>query len=125
LRTLKNEIRQKRPLSVGLIADVQATIAEVADRGVNPDLRVEPADQLGENEGQHEYFFPAPDAPALHKVDATLLATLAADDVVRRRWIERVPKYLREARSGGRWTWLSDEELESLATQGLSPAPQP
>jgi len=40
---------------------------------------------------------------------------------VRRRWIRRLPQYLREARSGGRWIWLSAEERESLAVRGFSP----
>jgi len=38
LRALKNEIRQHRPLSVGLIADVDATLHEMAERGVLPEL---------------------------------------------------------------------------------------
>ena len=68
---------------------------------------------------------PASDAAALREIDAALLTALPSEDVVRRRWLERVPKYLREARSAGRWTWLSDEELESLAAQGLSPGQCP
>lgn len=146
LRTLKNEIRQKRPLSVGLIADVDHTLTEMVERGLQPDLQFVPANspdlmysQLGtlrergmssrsiatdEDEQNDECLFAAPDASALREIDATLLAALPADDIVRRRWLDRVPKYLREARSGGRWIWLRDDELESLANQGLSPRSQ-
>jgi hypothetical protein len=168
LRTLKNEIRQKRPLSVGLIAEVDAVLAEMVERGVQPDLQFIPS-SAGANRSlgnvhsralcargmpqyllsasdddperpplvpyrpflilyrkrHYEYFFAAPDASALREIDAAVLAALPAEDFVRRRWLERVPKYLREARSAGRWTWLSDEELESLATQGLNPGQQP
>ena len=40
LRVLKNEIRQHRPLGVGLIAEVEPVLAEMAERGVLPDLYV-------------------------------------------------------------------------------------
>jgi hypothetical protein len=162
LRTLKNEIRQKRPLSVGLIAGVEVTLAEMVERGLQPDLQLVPSGRpdlnyphlntlrargmpycptLGTEDSvdgrpirpmlilhrksHREHFFAATNASALREIDAILLAALPDDDVVRRRWLDRVPRYLREARSAGRWTWLSDEELESLAHQGLSPAPQP
>jgi urocanate hydratase len=160
LRTLKNEIRQKRPLSVGLISSVEATLVEMVERGLQPDLYLihlstdmnklmtapnvrilcargmlqrilsDVVDNqerpyrpmLMVNRKRHyEYFFPAPNAATLREIDAVLLAALPAEDFVRRRWLEDIPKYLREARSEGRWTWLSDEELESLATQGLIP----
>lgn len=168
LRTLKNEIRQHRPLSVGVISNVEATLAEMVERGLQPDLQFIP---LSAGPGRslsnvhsnvlcargmrqqllsatdvdperpplvphrpflilcrkrhYEYFFAAPDAPVLREIDTALLSALPAQEIVRRRWLERVPKYLREARSAGRWTWLNDEELESLAAQGLNPGPQP
>ena len=162
LRTLKNEIRQKRPLSVGLITEVEAALTEMVERGLQPDLQLAhpgcpdftrpQLDTLrargmvyrpfvGTEDDGHgrsvrptllrsgkqyrESFFPASDAVALREIDTALLAALPAEDVVRRRWIDRVPKYLREARSQGRWTWLSGEELESLASQGFTPRPQP
>jgi urocanate hydratase len=40
LRVLKNEVRQHKPLGVGLIAEVQPVLAEMAERGVLPDLYV-------------------------------------------------------------------------------------
>src|ERR1035438_5920623 len=43
LRTLKNEIRQKRPLSAGLIGDVEAALTEMVERGLQPDLQLIPA----------------------------------------------------------------------------------
>jgi Urocanase Rossmann-like domain len=165
LRTLKNEVRQERPLSVGLIANVNATLAEMVERGVQPDLQLihcstdmnemmtnthagvlrargmlwwevpTAADNIDgrpvhellilDRKRHYEHFFPASDAAALREIDTALLRALPAEDVVRRRWLERVPKYLREARSGGRWIWLSDSEPESLSGAGLSPAPQP
>jgi urocanate hydratase len=151
LRTLKNEIRQKRPLSVGLIADVEATLTEMVERGVQPDLQLVPAGcpnlynpqlqtlrtrgmpyklTLGSEDNvdgrpirpmlvlyrkrHYEAFFPAPDAARLREIDARLLALLPAEDGVRRRWIERISSYLRDARTGGRWMWLSEEEQEQI-----------
>jgi Urocanase Rossmann-like domain len=145
LRTLKNEIRQKRPLSVGLIVDVDSALTETVERGLQPDLHFAPSGcpdlsypqletlrargmscrSAPDIKNQQACFFPAPTAAELREIDASLLSALPVTDTVRRRWIERVPKYLREARSGGRWIWLSDKELASLAEAGLSPVPQP
>lgn len=38
IRALKNEVRKKRPLSVALIAEVDATLAEMMERGLQPDM---------------------------------------------------------------------------------------
>ena len=156
LRTLKNEIRQKRALSVGLIGDVNVTLTELVERGVQPDLWVDSPSHGARDPallGAFETFlqrqtsseregaglstpnavwrhgnvarFAASNISELRAIDETLLAVLPSDDSVRRHWIERVPGYLREARSSGRWIWLSEKELQSLAQQGLNPAPQP
>jgi urocanate hydratase len=151
LRTLKNQVRLRRPLGVGLVADVDATLAEMVERGVQPDLQIVPSgcamlhnlslETLRERgmlyrlilglednvdsrpiepflilsrKCHYEYFFSAVDAAKLAAIDAALLTLIADDDVVRRRWILQVQQYLREARGGGRWIWLSDEERELL-----------
>jgi Urocanase Rossmann-like domain len=143
LRTLKNEIRQKRPLSVGLIVDVDSALTETVERGLQPDLQFMPSgyadlsysqlDTLRARgmtcrstpgiKNEQECFFPVQTAANLREIDANLHSALP--DMLRRRWLERVPKYLREARSGGRWIWLSDKDLASLAEAGLSPGQQP
>jgi len=119
LRTLKNQIRQKRPLSVGLIADVDATLAEMRSRGVMPDVTLDPASAPVSRED--ELFFAALDAGELQQIDAALLEALPSTDMVRRRWIRRLPQYLREARSSGRWIWLSEAEREAVVVNGFSP----
>ena len=155
LRALKNEIRRKRALSVGLIADVNATLTEMVERGVQPDLEVayrshdardaaliDALDSFLKRRNaepiRHDAPFPsaetwrsgnpcyfvAEDASKLRGLDEALLAVLPLEDFGRRRWIERVPRYLREARSGGRWIWLSGTELESLAAKGITPQPR-
>jgi urocanate hydratase len=119
LRTLKNQIRLKRPLSVGLIADVEATLAELTSRGVQPDVMLDPASAPVSRED--ELFFATHDASEMQRLDAALLGVLPAGDVTRLRWIRRLPQYLREARSGGRWIWLGDNERAMVAECGFSP----
>ena len=46
LRTLKNEIRQKRPLGVALTAQPAVVLQEVLERGLLPDLQI----QIGDDE---------------------------------------------------------------------------
>ena len=124
LRALKNEVRQKRPLGVGLIADVEATLAEMEERGIQPDLRLTPEGCAHVSSKGDENFFAANDMAGLRGIDVALAAVLPAEDVVRRRWIERAPQFLREARSGGRWIWLREAELAALAGLGTIPSPR-
>ncbi len=151
LRTLKNEVRQHRPLSVGLIADVDAVLSEMVERGVLPDLLMIGPNQSAqpilqkssiralEAEGMplrlmvdpnyelpgkpvmnlsgkkcHEVYRPASNAVDLKAVDQRLLAILPPDDMVRRRWVQWVPQYVRDARAGGRWIWLTEEERQQF-----------
>ncbi|HEV2645831.1 MAG TPA: hypothetical protein VGU46_05635 [Acidobacteriaceae bacterium] len=137
LRALKNQVRLRRPVGVGLVADVDATLAEMVERGVQPDLHIMSSgcdlvhnpslESLAErgmrcdsfvsllSAAHHEYFFAANDAAELAAIDAALLDVMGDEDVARRRWVTRVPQYVREARSGGRWIWLSDQERQRLA----------
>ena len=151
LRALKNEVRVRRPLSVGLIADVDVVLREMVERGVLPDLLLIGANQSaqailedesiqalqatgmglrsmvdaeGERLVRHrampsrkrreEVYLPVANAVELRALDERVLAILPGDDLIRRRWMQRVPKYLREARSGGRWVLLTEEELSQL-----------
>jgi urocanate hydratase len=147
LRALKNEVRLRRPLSVGLIADVDAALREMVERGVLPDLLLigvsQNAQAILENESIRalraagmglrsmengekdrsetgilhkrfkEVFLSAANAVELRALDERVLAILQPDDLVRRRWVQRVAKYLRDARSG-RWVWLSEDEQRAL-----------
>jgi Urocanase Rossmann-like domain len=157
LRALKNQVRQKRPLSVGLISDVTLTLTEMVARGVLPDLEVaypshgerdaallsafesflewrkvsdteQKEDGLSQTNNMWRlgnlYYVAASEASQLRVIDEALLEVIPSEDLVRRRWIERVPRYLREARSGGRWIWLNQQELASVTGRGLSPVQQ-
>lgn len=151
LRALKNEVRVRRPLSVGLIAELSAALSEMVERGVQPDLLLIGANQnaqaILENKSIHaleavgmglrsmvdadggrlvrhrmmpsrkrreEVYLSAANAAELRALDERVLAILPADDMVRRRWVQRVAQYLRDARGGGRWVWLGEEEQRAL-----------
>ena len=145
LRALKNEVRLRRPLSVGLTAGVSGSLCEMVERGVLPDLLMIGANQNadvilqdenigalqavgmgllptrnadgewpGKRAPQMEVYLAAANAVELRSVDERVLAILPVDDLIRRRWLQRVPQYLREARSGGRWVWLTKDERRDL-----------
>ena len=148
LRALKNEVRLRRPLSVGLITDVDAVLREMGERGVLPDRLMIGANQnaqaIAQNEsiralqsagmrlrsmvnadGERsdtgiadkrfkEVYLPVANAVELRGLDEKVLEILPPEDLIRRRWMQRVAKYLREARSGGRWVWLTEEERQRI-----------
>lgn len=119
LRALKNEIRQGRPLGVALTGNVEATLAEMAARGVLPDKVL--GDRVVMNSEmtlRHQRFsayrIEAKSLQALREMDGQLLAGLAEDEIARRRWLQRVSRYLRDIPGEGRWVWLTQEEYQSL-----------
>ena len=151
LRALKNEVRVRRPLSVGLIAEGDAALREMVERGVLPDLLLIGANQnaqaILESKSIHtleaagmglrsmvdadgerlvrrrmilsrkrreEVYLSAANAAELRALDERVLAILPPDDLVRWRWIQRVAQYLRDARGGGRWVWLTEDERRQI-----------
>jgi hypothetical protein len=136
LRVLKNEIRQHRPLGVGLIAEVEPVLAEMAERGVLPDLHISigtPSEgpgrehlQLATREGLavptaeltawlaarnwSESTVASSPERSLRTLDAELLASLPANDTVRRTWLQRISHYQRPTIGGSRLTWLTPAE---------------
>ena len=151
LRALKNEVRVRRPLSVGLIAEGSAALSEMVERGVQPDLLLIGANQnaqaIVQNESIHaleaaemglrsmvdadgerpvrhrmiltrtdryEVYLSAANAAELRALDERVLAILPPDDLARRRWVQRVAQYLRDARGGGRWVWLTEDERRQI-----------
>jgi hypothetical protein len=116
LRILTNEIRRARPISVGLTADPEPTIAAMIERGLQPDLlsavpqhqasifiergaitvpdRVSSNDQLltwtvAEN--------PAQSLPRIARIAADSLDPARNDTTARRRWLDQSPRYLGRA----------------------------
>jgi len=143
LRALKNEVRQKRPLSVALVSDVDAAVAEMVERGVQPDEMVSVGElpqvvralmdrgaPLREMDAEtrtmmqvrgysyDEYFVETPTATKMREVDARLLRLMPKDEMVRRRWVEKAAQYLRGA-SDGRWVYLDEGEAGLLESEGF------
>ena len=142
LRVVKNEIRKHRPLSVALEGEVHATIAEMRERGVLPDVQVsvgdtaEPKAQLGaENlqltweggalvpselleawlmeRGWYEMVLERATTRELRELDAQLLSILPEEDAQRRTWIQRIGHYQRPAPGGARVVWLTEAERKA------------
>lgn len=121
LRILKNEIRRGRAVSVCLEADAEECLAEMAERGVQPDLVApEPlreAAAIGifvergafvltpEDESLPESSLlqwtttaqPALTLPRIAQIAAEALNPARADTPARRRWLESAPRYLGRA----------------------------
>jgi urocanate hydratase len=132
LRVVKNEIRKGRPLSVVLVSEVKAALAEMMERGVLPDLQVLMEGEAAElglerlrlmraggileqsellegwlvERSWSEVVLPAATTAELREMDARLLGMLP--DALRRAWVQRIGRY---QRSGGmRVVWLTEEE---------------
>jgi urocanate hydratase len=131
LRVLKNELRKHTPLSVALTADPSSAMAEMAERGVQPDLRLDveaaqaPAgvalQQWLAARGWSEQTLPAATTADLRALDARLLETLPPDDTVRRAWLQRIPHYQRPTPNSARVLWLSS--TEATTWNGSDPQP--
>lgn len=132
LRILKNEIRKKKAVSVALVGEPPAAIAEMVERGVQPEivsgsvadreaLVERGARRLGSalDEGRLAViwrvareplrWFPMVDRLAAGVLDAADVSTAA-----RRRWLETSPRYLGRALAGQRHLRMSAAEGEAF-----------
>ncbi|MGB0123314.1 MAG: hypothetical protein WA419_11050 [Silvibacterium sp.] len=125
LRILKNEIRKRRPVSVVLTSNVDATVAEIVARGVQPEVLAFPVQELMEG-GSSVLHAKADDAliPVtwsvaaeplrwLPVVDALAVAALETADS-RIRWIEGSPRYLGRVFAGQRFLLMTDGEADGF-----------
>ncbi len=111
LRILKNEVRKKQPVAVGVAVAPELVMREMLDRGVQPgllaaDLPAGPEVAEFLSRGARRIVPPAGGAglrvvpiPADWKrpaaeFDAQLLESLAPEDFVHRRWVRLAPRYL-------------------------------
>jgi hypothetical protein len=141
LRVLKNEIRKHRPLGVALIAEVEPVLAEIAERGVLPDLHVSMDSPIEGPGKQHlhltrseevtqstlhltswleartwsEAVQPTTPEIPLRALDAQLLSSLPPEDTVRRVWLQRISHYQRSTPGGSRILWLTPAEQAILS----------
>jgi urocanate hydratase len=144
LRVLKNELRKKKALSVGLLGEASAILASMVERGVQPDLVSEPGTPATEsarpyqpalltvvergaiqvdahvgNAGPSGKFveveWTASSLADLRRIDALALQQLPADDSIRRRWLQQAPAYFHRQRPLQRVLGMHSEEVSHLA----------
>jgi urocanate hydratase len=136
LRILKNEVRKKQPVSVWLQSEPRVCLAEMVDRGVQPDILawVPEPDQhlLAELEARgavrlEEMTEPSPfevtwsvaTAPALWlpRIDGLAAATIENPADERHRWLRFAPRYLGRGSLAQRYLRFTREEAERFAAQ--------
>lgn len=136
LRILKNEIRKKRAISVILTGAVDAAVAEIVERGVQPEVLAFPEQKLMERgarllpedtETSDEIMTwgvsiePQRWFPVLDGLAAAAIEAFTAQIDSRGRWIEVSPRYLGRAYSGQRYLWMTEAEADAFVA-GVSQA---
>src|SRR5277367_4444418 len=140
LRILKNEIRKSKPVSVALTGDAQAAVAEMIERGVQPDIVSGYSGGSGssagletlEARGARRLEFgssseglpvtwrverePLQWLPVVDRLAAASLDLSDASTAARRRWIESAPRYLGRALAGQRYLRMSAAEGEAFVS---------
>lgn len=129
LRVLKNEVRSRRRVSVVLTADPQEVIAQIVERGVQPDILASPIRDLMKRGAR---VLPETTMSGLIPVTWTIgggtvrqlpvLDALAAKSIQGRgedidprvRWIEVSPKYLGRPFAGQRYLRMTDAEANEF-----------
>ena len=146
LRVLKNELRKKKALSVGLLGEASAILPAMVERGVQPDLVADssPSDNetalpcraslqaFIERGAIHvdpkaakafhaseflEVIWTASTLADLRRMDELALQQLPADDSTRRRWLQHAPVYFHRQRPLQRILEMRHEEVTRLAQQ--------
>lgn len=140
VRILKNEIRKKQPVAVGLVGAVGECVAAMLERGLQPDLvaasvgdvngfggrgaRVLPSDRGPQYESDDVWWsvFESP-ARWLPQIDALAVETLGKDSSAkgnaRLLWLRKVPLYLGRASEHFVPMSAGEAELFAAAVDGL------
>jgi urocanate hydratase len=129
LRILKNELRRGRPISVGLTSDPDSCIAEMVERGLQPDLVSQalaspawatfcergatpvPASASQETRSLVEWSIDqAASMSAVAQLAETALDPKEPDTAARRGWLLRSPAYLGRALGAGQSLRMTADE---------------
>jgi Urocanase Rossmann-like domain len=125
LRILKNEVRNRRAVSVVLIGEVEATVAEMVARGVQPDILTFPvpafvdrgARRLVSNgqDGLVPVRWEIASEPLrwLPLLDEMAIASLRTEDV-RARWVRAAPRYLGRGFAEKRYVRMTPAEVDTF-----------
>jgi len=145
LRVLKNELRKKKALSVGLLGEAAGTLAAMIERGVQPDLVADTgvpdiqtaashyrpalltfvergavlvdaqASNVAPPSGFFEVVWTAASLGDLRRMDELAKQQLPAEDAIRRRWLQHAPGYFHRQRPLQRVLGMHSEEVTRLA----------
>lgn len=145
LRVLKNEIRKKTALSVGLLGDAAAILPAMVERGVQPDLVADTLDSRGETAaslyqialgelfargavsvdtqaarhshaaGLLEVVWTAASLADLRRMDELALQQFPAEDSIGHRWLQHAPGYFHRQRPLQRVVGMGQAEWMQLA----------
>jgi urocanate hydratase len=100
VRILKNEIRKRQAVAVCVAANLESVAAEMAERGIAPDLDrpSDPTSPVHPNASEDAVLvaWSVSSAPArwLSRLDEFALECLDPDAAAARRWIRHAPRYL-------------------------------
>jgi urocanate hydratase len=139
LRAMKNEVRQHRPLSVGLQGNQSEILDEIFERGVAPQFVIGVAGLAAHQKFQAQgaivftdaqaaamvaffavaaewiaHDFPQPTPSALKSFDLRAAEILPADDSFRRTWLAAAPRLFPRETPPHRVLWLASSEAEQL-----------
>ncbi|MES2221231.1 MAG: hypothetical protein V4587_09725 [Acidobacteriota bacterium] len=143
LRVLKNEVRKKKALSVGLLAEPSAILPAMVERGVQPDLVADCAPSASASvppyspalltfveRGAIQFIRPTATVPGsddslqvhwtaasltgLRRMDQLAFQQLPADDSIRRGWLQHAPAYFHRQRPLQRVLNMRQQELDRL-----------
>jgi urocanate hydratase len=137
LRAMKNEVRQSKPLSVGLQGNESAILHEILERGLAPQLVTnltaseplqafqahgtitlnseEAATLLASVAEKNQWIahdYPQPNPAALKSFDTH--AAILLDDPLRRTWLTAAPRLFPRETPPHRTLWLTPSEAEQL-----------
>ena len=133
LRILKNEIRRKKAVSVVLGGGAPGVVAEMVERGVQPEIVVgdAPGMETLEARGARRLEWASGEGvavtwgvaeepvrwlPVVDRLAAEALDPADPSTAARRRWLEAAPRYLGRALAGQRHVRMSEAEAETFVS---------
>ena len=131
LRILKNEIRKRQPIAVGLLGNAEEILQMLGERGVQPEFLIRSENQastramqlliqrgaqwLGAPAAPHEPVqWTVDDARDLPQIDALIATILPAEDSIRRRWLLHAPACFVRQRPSQRVLTLTAQEISAV-----------
>lgn len=147
LRVLKNELRKKKALSVGLLGEASSILPAMVERGVQPDLVADTATSTSEATvspyrpvllqlvergavsvdtrsakyshaaGFLEVIWTAASVADLRRMDALALQQLPPEDSIQRKWLQQASGCFHRQRPLQRILGMRSEEMTRLAAE--------